>query len=259
MNIETIVRHGKRSNVAFAYSTKDRTGFTRQTLEPILREQGDFDLFWIDGSATEAGRGLTNFEDDKIAEVHRGINAGAAHAIQYSLVELYNRGYDYIGLIENDVLLFRGWFRRIMGLWKLADPDGDNDIGAVSVRCFTHRMLMDYKEDGYADMANIGAGMILFKREMVPHIIHNWRMPKLWEVRAICEGLTDCKYPVPPLVLSQDPKLEQMWTMTHDWFFEPVIWGQGKIAVACVPSMAINLDDPNGHRDPVEGVELPLK
>lgn len=256
LKVKTQVHHGKRSNVAFAYSTKDRVEFTKQTIAPILNEDGEFDLFWMDGS-DGAGLALATMPEwaanGKLTETHCGVTGGAATAIQYSLMTLYNKNYDYIGLIENDVLLFDGWFQRIMDLFKTCPLP----IGAVSARTFTGRILKRYGD--YVEMANVGAGMILFKRDMVPYILMNWRMPMLWEVEAFCAHFRGEKYPIPPQVLQQDPERKQDFQMTHDWFFEPVLWNKGRSVYAPVPSMAVNLDDLYGTRDPVEGIDLPLK
>lgn len=247
MHIDIKTLHSKKSNVAFAYSTKDRVDFTQQTLPRVLAEKGDFDVFWIDGSdkGSPASKlwGGSTFSSPKLTEVHLGVVGGAAYAIQYGLMTLFNKGYEYIGLIENDVLLTQSWFARIMGLFAPS-------VGAVSARTFTHRILQSHKD--YADMANVGAGMILFKREMVPLILANWRMPVLWEVQALCKHFTDHDYPVPPEVLKRDPKIELHWQFTHDWYFEPTMWSKGFSTLAPIPSMAINLDDPQGTRDPVE-------
>lgn len=246
----------KKSNVAFVYSTKDRPEFTRETLPRILDEEGDFDLYWTDGSTTPEGADLFNeFKDcnfegtSHLREVHLGVTGGAAIAIQYAWQLLFNKGYDYIGLIENDVLLEKGWFKKIFNLFETQKPYNDLKVGAVSARCFQDRILL--KKEGYAVMSNLGAGMFLTCRELIIPLLENWRRPLLKEARAMFKAFTGKDYPIPRPVILQDPEVKQEWVMTHDWWWECVLLMHGYCALACVPSMARNID-PIGKQDVVE-------
>jgi len=244
------------NKVAFAFSTKDRMDFTSQTLSRVLEEsEGNFDVYWLDGSATQQGKIFPYEFALKYRQNHSGkypltqllenVSGGAAAVIMFALQNLYQKSYSYIGLIENDVLLEPGWFKKTFGLFNtLGNP------GAVSARCFKDRVLAVH--GSHAEMANIGAGMILFKREVVPYIIESWRMPLLWEVQALCKHFTGKDYPIPKMVLEKDPELKQTWQMTHDWYFEPALWAKGYSALATVPTMASNLDDPDSVRDPLQ-------
>lgn len=256
--------------VGIAYTTKDRIDFTRQTLPPILAEADDFDLFWVDGSATAEGKQYfqTSHPSQHIAERHANVTGGAAAAIQHCWVALYNKGYEYIGLIENDVRLLPGWFKKTMALFDVETrrieivnvyPDAEIKsfyrdlpikVGAVSSRCFTDRIHQ--LQEGFATMANVGAGMIIVKRDLIPALLLNWRMPMLWEVQALFEHYTGRKYPIPKTVREQDPEIKKDWQFTHDWWFEIVLLSKGYTTLACTPSMAYNLDDINGVRDPVQ-------
>lgn len=274
------------NKVGIAFSTKDRTEFTAQTLPRILDEaEGNFDFFWLDGSATREGQNFINEFIFKWRNEHNGKNpitrvftnvtGGSANAIITGWQLLYNGGfnlgnsqdehYDYIGIIENDVLLTPGWFKRCMELFGMGErkPDTIDDrgnlyryiphsVGAVSSRCFTDRILE--KRDGYAVMANVGAGMFITRRDLIPILLEDWRQPMLWELQEFCEHFTGMEYPLPKGVKDQDPNAEKSWRLSHDWFFEISLWRKGYQTLACVPSMAVNLDDPEGLRDPVEGI-----
>lgn len=259
--------------VGIAYTTKDRIDFTRQTLPPILAEADDFDLFWVDGSATAEGKQYfqTSHPSQHIAERHANVTGGAAAAIQYCWATLYNKGYEYIGLIENDVKLAPGWFKKTMALFEVNNyplvtyeepylPEGrgnkvrtttqiDIKVGAASARCFTDRI--DEKHFSFTTMANVGAGMIIVKRDLIPALLLNWRMPMLWEVQALFKHYTGREYPIPKTVREQDPEVKKDWQFTHDWWFELVLLSKGYVTLACAPSMAYNLDDIKGLRDPV--------
>lgn len=260
--------------VGIAFTTKDRTDFTRQTLPPIIAEADEFDLFWVDGSATDEGKRFfqTSHPSQRVTERHGNVTGGATAAIQYCWKTLYHKGYEYIGLIENDVKLAPGWFKKTMELFEINKypsvtyeeplfPEGrqhkirtttqiDIKVGAVSARCFTDRI--DQKQDGFAVMANVGAGMIIIKRDLIPLLLMNWRRPMVWEVQALFKHFTGRTYPMPPFVKKDDPKMEKEWQFSEDWFFEIVLLSKGYTTLALTPSMAYNLDDPDGFRDPVQ-------
>lgn len=252
--------------VALAYSTKDRTDFTAKTLPRILDDiDGKADVFWLDGSATKEGKDfVTNFafnwrrdHDGRypVKETHMNVVGGAAAAIQTAWRYLLGKDYDYIGLIENDVLLTPGWFDKCMELFnkpQYADISAENlwSVGAVSARCFTDRILERYENK--ALMANVGAGMFITRKYLIAPLLENWQRPLLWQMEAYFRHFLGRSYPIPTMVLKEDPKLKRTWSMTEDWHFEPTLLYKGYITLACTPSMAINLDDPNGERDPVE-------
>lgn len=249
--------------VGIAFSTKDRIGFTMETLPRILDDvDGKADVFWLDGSVTKEGKQFPadfafNWRREHdgrypVKEQHMGVGGGPAAVIQAAWRYLYDKNYDYIGLIENDVLLTPGWFDKCMALFEAPARIQAYEVrvGAVSARCFTDRILE--KHATHALMANVGAGMFIVKRELIPALLENWRMPLLWEMDVFFKYYTGRSYPVPPPIKKQDPELKLTWTMTHDWFWEVVLLSKGYATLACVPSMAINLDDPQGERDPVE-------
>ena len=89
-------------------------------------------------------------------ERHGHVTGGPDVAILYCLSLMLERGYDYVGLIEND--LEPGWLDRIFQLF--ATPR--LNVGSVSARSDADRVLLP--RNGYAIMANVGAGMVLFKR-----------------------------------------------------------------------------------------------
>lgn len=261
--------------VAIAYLTKDRINFTAQTLPLVAAEaESNFDLWWFDGSATAEGVQFpTNFlfhwrneheGKNPIHKVMMNVTGGSAQAIIAAWQALYHEGYEYIGLIENDVLLEPGWFKRCMEMFdeeittqeKYSSPIANVTMsntyktGAVSARCFTDRIFE--KRGNYAIMANVGAGMFLTRREFIGPLLENWHRYPLWIIQALCKYFTGYNYPIPKGIREQDPEMKKTWYLSEDWFFEVVLWSKGYHTLACVPSIAINLDDPDGKRDPVE-------
>lgn len=243
---------------AIAFSTKDRTEFTAQTLPRILDEaEGNFDLFWLDGSVTQQGMNFPaefaykyrNEHDGKypLKALHQNVGGGPAAVIQAAWKFMYDAGYDYIGLIENDVLLEKNWFKRCMELFDKKIHDRV-EVGAVSARCFTDRIHRKYED--YAWMANVGAGMHITKSEFILPLLEEWHRPLLWVMQQLWRKWTDNLYPVPPQIKEEDR--DKTWIFTDDWWWEFTLMKRDHVTLACVPSMAINLDDLNGERDRVE-------
>ena len=150
--------------VGFAFSSKDRVELSRRSLQSIDSD-GGFDLIWIDGSTSEEGRRLpesTNLRNTRLVELHLDVKGGPDVAIRFGLRRLLALGYDYCGLIENDIEFVPGWFSRLMQLFKLGEIDG-LQVGAATTRTFLSRTLTIQSQ--YARLWNIGAGVVLFTRE----------------------------------------------------------------------------------------------
>ncbi len=216
---------------AFCFSMKDRVEISKKTLPPVLTESTKFDLFIVDGSATEDGKqyayDLNTCEG--IAGVHCNVTGGADVAIVFALSFMLERGYDYLGLIENDVTLWPRWFDRITGLF------GDS-VGAVSARCYKDRVLEEGND--FAIMANVGAGMVLFSRRGAEAVLDYYRTGSFAEYQFWPQHFTGLPCPTPHEV--GDPKLS--YNMTADWFFESSMMSQGLVAAACTPSLARSAD-----------------
>ncbi|HVY12335.1 MAG TPA: hypothetical protein VHB73_02090 [Alphaproteobacteria bacterium] len=236
--------HESESKIGIAFSSKGRTEWSRQTILPLLESGAD--IFWFDGSGPGEGRELPCefYSRSGFKEHHRDVTGGPAVAITYALHTLYERGYEYIGLVENDVLLSAGWLDRVMGLFATpAHELGNWKVGAASARSYATRMVEP--RDGYGIMANVGAGMIVFRRECIPPILNNWRCPWLYELEAMFAHYLGLQYPTPTSILQRDPELKKKnaWCLTHDWYFEAVILAHGYLTLACTPSMAVDLDE----------------
>ena len=218
--------------VAFCLTTKDRVHLTRQTLPPILAEAEHFDVFWVDGSVSEEGALFAKAGAPGIAGVHMGVTGGADVAIVYSLSIMIELGYEYVGLIENDVLLEANWFERIFELFRI---DGLN-TGAVSARCIRGRIIE--RRPGYAIMANVGAGMVLFRREAAEAVLDHYRTPTNLEFAFLTEYYTGVRC----RGFEQMDGRELLSEMTGDWSFESSLLSRGMVTLACIPSMATNVD-----------------
>ena len=160
--------------VGFSFSTKDRVDFTRRALADIDSESG-FDLIWVDGSTTPEGKDLPHsvtLKNSQIVE-HLYDTNGPDGAIRLGLKRLLKLGYDYCGLIENDVELQPGWFTELMNLFVLGRRDGLR-VGAATVRTIDGRTLI-YRPQ-YALMWYMGASILLFTREAAKIILTTYRL-----------------------------------------------------------------------------------
>jgi hypothetical protein len=187
------------NRVAIAFSTKDRVELTKRSIEPLL-QPSKFETHWIDGSKTAQGIDLPREYCGDYHMVHHGVRGGSGPAIVYALTTMLNvmdsspletalytlpmsRGkYDYIGLVENDVLLDKDWFDDTMALFERGKQDGLK-VGAVSARTYEDRVLI--QRNGYAVMHNLGAGMVVFTREAAQIVLDTYRTQWTGENRQI--------------------------------------------------------------------------
>jgi hypothetical protein len=177
------------NRVAIAFSTCDRVELSRQSIKPVLPTNCEFDLHWIDGSRTDAGKQFARIDSSVSLErlpykLHTNVTGGSGAAIVYALTAMLKAesqragnyayyAYDYIGLVENDVVLPFGWFEKTMALFERGEADGLK-VGAVSTRAYVDRILC--QRDGYAVMQNLGAGQVIFTREAAELILREYRV-----------------------------------------------------------------------------------
>src|SRR5215831_15945439 len=122
-----VLHHGPMNKstpkVGFIFSTKERVDLSRRSLGSIDSDSG-FDLIWLDGSTSEEARRLPEsikLQKTRLVEVHLDVKGGPDAAIRYGLRRLLALGYDYCGLIENDLEFVPGWFSRLMELFRLGE------------------------------------------------------------------------------------------------------------------------------------------
>lgn len=149
-------------------------------------DDGDFDLIWLDGSDSAEARDLTydtSFNKCRLVEVYLEVkgkrtNVPGSHPadaiVLYGLKRLLGLGYDYVGLLENDVEFTPGWFDKMMQTIELAKSDGLK-VGGVTARTFTDRVVEDRGQ--YVLMWNMGAGNVLFSREGAQTVIDTYGYP----------------------------------------------------------------------------------
>ena len=229
--------------VAIAFSTKDRVELSEQSVASLVAQKCD--LFWIDGSVTP--RGISLPTEYPAARVHTNVKGGADTAIVYGLSTLLaaDEDYDYVGLVENDVLLDDNWFEPTMALFEQGKKDGLH-VGAVSARCYEDRIL--FQRDGYAVMHNLGAGMIIFSRAAAEVILAFCRTGHTLENRRMfmqVSGLDIARW---------NGFVRDAHATCMDWQFERILAQQGFASLALTPSKCQMI----GQNPPLEQQGLKL-
>ena len=172
-----------------AYSTCDRTELTVQSILPLIQPD-KFDLWWIDGSKTKAGRDLPTMRDyDSVYKVVGNVGGGSAAAVVYGLSALLeaNQQYTHIALCENDVLLPTNWFESTMTLFGVGQTD-ELEVGAVTARTYEDRILI--QRDNYAILHNAGFGMQVYTRKAAEIVLQTLRSHFSFENRKVFALLT---------------------------------------------------------------------
>lgn len=239
------------NRVAIAFNTCDRVELTKRSIEPLLQPD-KFDLHWCDGSKTGQGMMLPTVykthHGKRIAQ-HFNICGGSGPAIVYVLTKLLkdtifrddnpkwmaktHYRHDYIGLVENDVLLEPNWFDDMMSLFERGKQDG-LEVGAVSARCYEDRIL--FQKDGYAVCHNLGAGMIMFTRQAAELVLQNYRTVWTSENRLLFAQLSSVD-------------IGNYWAfkgnqnfLVADWNFDRVLAAHGLASLALIPNRVQMLD-----------------
>lgn len=231
----------RRSRIGFAFSSKDRVHFTLPTLSSVDTEEG-FDLVWVDGSVTPEGRKLPQgmrLKNARLVEVHSGVGGGPDRAICFGLNRLLDLGYDYCGLIENDMVFEPGWFGKLLQLFERAASDGIA-CGAATVRSYQSRVL-EYRR-GYLLCWNIGAGMVLFSRPAAQLILGYYEVLRRWmTARAVYKFYGE----------TFGVDLRGLWDLWYgafdhrlamDWGYSPLLYEHGFASVGCIPSLVQDLE-----------------
>jgi hypothetical protein len=218
------------------YSTKNRCELSARTAPGALSES-DCDGFWLDGSDTIEGREFPHSLADRLPalrEIHRGVDGGPDRAIVYGLSYLLARGYKYLALVENDVLVTPEWLPAAISAMQRASADGLR-VGAATVRTFDRRIL--FVRPGYAVMFNIGAGMIVLTREAAEAVLATYRSTSGREISRVCRKMTQGE-------ISQicEPALREEYRYGADWFFDCALMQLGFASVGALPAMARNID-----------------
>jgi hypothetical protein len=244
----TVCRLPQRGDqIGFAFSSKDRVHLTRQTLESMDTD-GGYDIIWNDGSDEPEARELPgnfHFRNARLVEVNENVRGGPDRSICFGLERLLHLGYDYVGLIENDILMQPGWFQGLMNLFKLTANEGIA-CGAATVRSYEGRVIEH--RSGYSINWGTGAGMILFSRPAAEVILKQYS--KLKMSMASMNSFYSRLFRIDLKMRVQDnagrPVEHDAW-LTLDWGYTPMLYAHGYASVSSIPSLARDLEFAPGH------------
>lgn len=245
MSIDIVRYRAPHARVAVAYSTKDRTEHTRLTVAPLLAAT-DIDLYWFDGSTTDAGRRLP-FElcpleqphtdaraaNGVICEVHLGVVGGPDCAILYALQTLRQRAYDLVVLIENDVLVADGWYAAMRAAIERAEAAGFK-VGGATARLFAQRVL-SFNND-YCLMLNSGAGCIALRPEAIDIVLAHYRTLDAQEFFRHVRWLTG-------IDASATLDIRPRQQLCVDFIFDLILYLHGYVVAAPPKTFARTLDE----------------
>ena len=228
------------SRVGFALSTRDRFAFTMRTIKS-LEAEGGFDLVWNDGSEQNEVPELSRyfaFRNARLVEVNYKVHGGADAAIQIGLRRLLELGYDFVGLVENDVLLERGWFAAMRTAFDVAAADGVV-VGAVSALGYRSRVL-EYRSKYSIDWAR-GAALVLFTRPAAQLLLENYSALRMTsqQIRGFYAERFGVAIQVPEWAVGG------RWMdgpMTLDWAYAPSLYSHGYASIGSIPSFARDLE-----------------
>ena len=235
------------ARVGFALSSKDRISFTRQTIE-AMDADGGYDVIWNDGSTNAEAKALPeniHFRNAHLVEVNHDVRGGPDRSICFGLERLLHLGYDYVGLIENDIVVQPGWFQKLMNLFELSAKDGVV-CGAATVRSYEGRVIEH--RSGYSINWGTGAGMILFSREAAEIILRQYSKLKM-SVGSM-NSFYSRLFRVDLNMRVQDSAgkvVEDEAWLTLDWGYTPMLYLHGYASVGSIPSLAHDLEFPPGH------------
>jgi hypothetical protein len=229
-----------QSKVGFALSSRDRFVYTMRTIKSLDADSG-FDLIWNDGSERNEVPELSRyfaFRNARLVEVNYGVKGGADAAIRYGLRRLLELGYDFVGLIENDVLLSPGWLTAMRDAFEAATEDGIA-VGAVSALGYQSRVL-EYRQNYSLDWAR-GAALVLFTREAAQLLLESYSRLEMTsqQIRGFYAEHFGVALHVPEWAVGG------RWMdgpMTLDWGYAPLLYSHGYACVGTIPSMARDLE-----------------
>jgi hypothetical protein len=229
-----------QSKVGFALSTRDRFVYTMRTIKSLDAE-GGFDLIWNDGSERNEVPELSryfSFRNARLVEVNYKVKDGADAAICYGLRRLLELGYDFVGLVENDLLLSPGWLAAMRDAFETAGDEGVN-VGAVSALGYRSRVL-EYRKNYSIDWAR-GAALVLFTREAAELLLESYSRLEMTsqQIRGF--------YAEHFGVALHEPEwaVGGRWMdgpMTLDWGYSPLLYLHGFACVGTIPSFARDLE-----------------
>ena len=225
-----------QNRIGFAVSTMGRVQFTEKMLPGL--DCGGFDLIWCDGSVTPEGKAFASarhFTRTPLKEICLHVSGGPDAAIQFSLKRLLELGYDYVGLIENDIELKPGWLPAMMAAWEAAEKDGFK-VGAATARSACSRVYAHTPEN--VVQWNVGAAMILFSRAAAGAVLADYGTNTASSIHHFYQGALGLDLSDVWELFMDKPDRD----LGADWRYAASALKHGMISVGTIPHLAENID-----------------
>jgi hypothetical protein len=222
------------------YSSKERDFYTKKSLAKLLAKKNKFDILWIDGSETLSAIKLLKSiseADCRFVAVFNKIFGGPDIAIMLGLKLGLCKGYKYVMLLENDVLLDSNWYEKVEEIFS-RKPVGGMEIGACGLINYKNRNLRSYR--GYSIAYAVGASAVVFKREAVISVLKNYGLTTSLRINNVfSDKFGNISLSNYSLFHGSSNHLQGA-----DWNFCPTLFKNRNICVCPVPTLAKNMDDP---------------
>ena len=216
------------NRIAIAFLTRDKVNLSVQSIEPLLGIPG-VDIWWIDGSDTEAGRKLPLMYREYVKYPRHNVRGGPDAAVCYALTEMLAAGgYTHVGIVENDVLLDPNWFPDTFALFERARKFG-LEAGMVSARCYEDRVLAQV-DDTFALMHNLGYGTFIATRAAAQLWLRHFRTCQAIENRRMFAQLAGID------IASFWAFGAQQCGLVSDWHVGTVLAAHGLACLALTPA-----------------------
>ena len=217
--------------IAIGFSTKDRTEQVKKVLINLLKPD-TYDLFWFDGSTTEAGQRLPldyAAKDKGVFAIQGNVTGGPDRAFVHAMTAMlaHKNSYDFIGYCEDDVLLPADWFERTFKLFESGAADG-LPVGVVSARAYQDRVLLQHPD--YAVMHNLGWGHLILNRPAAIATLSHYRTGWTTENRKVFAQLCGRD-----IAKQWGWKANGQW-ICSDWGNDAVLAQNGWASLALTPS-----------------------
>ncbi len=199
---------------------------------------GGFDLIWCDGSVTPEGRALpspNHFQNTPVKGIWLDINGGPDAAIKFSLKRLLAMGYDFVGLVENDIELKPGWLDAMMAAWLAAEQDGLK-VGAATARSIHSRVYAHTPR--YVVQWNMGAAMVLFSRAGAEAVLEYYSTTTAREIHDFYQQTLGLELSDRWELFMEKPDR----SLGADWLFAASALRRGLVSVGTIPFLAENFD-----------------
>jgi hypothetical protein len=230
------------SKVAVLFSSRNRLEYSIKSIEQLIGHP-DIDIYWFDGSDALESRKLPSdlmATDSGIVYVELDVNGGPDAAIVHALSHSDWQMYEWVILVENDIVVTPGWLDAMRDAARAATDDGLRVAGAT-VRVYADRILSATPR--YNLMFNSGAGMLALRPSAVTELLKCYRTSTFGEIRRDFYRVTGID-----IGWSFSNRRRDDTLSSADWLFDALLYRTGSVVVAPVVSWCEDIDEKHYSR-----------